>query len=524
MAKKSLSVLCGLLLLGAVLPPARAQQAQAEPLKLTLEECVIRALRSNIGVQVAVLGPQSADLSVAQAKEKYFPSLTFGYSSRNSENAAYSWLDVSSASVVTKMNNIQGQVSQAIPLGGTFSMTMSYNKNDTNQRAQTINPRFTSTLSFSFSQPLLQGFGTAMANRDIIVARNNLDISEIQFASTVQDTIYSVTQAYWNLVYTTENLKVQQTSLQLARDLLAKNQRSVEIGQLAPLDIVSAQSEVASREAGILAAEAAVKNAEDQLRTLLNIQPEEEKGKSGIAAVDQPSVEERTIPLEEALATALAKRPDLRMGKLEMQNQNLSLAYAKNQLLPQLNLTAGYSSPGVAGTRILYENGNALTGAVIGTVPGGFSDAFKDTVKFKYPNWNVGLTLSVGLNNYLSRANYAMARVNVKSALLSMQNTELQAVLEVKTSLRLLETNYKQIQAYRMARQLAEQKLAAEEEKRRVGMSTDYIVLQYQRDLTTARIAELQTIISYNLAQVNLDRSMGILLEKKNIKLAEIGR
>jgi outer membrane protein TolC len=195
--------------------------------------------------------------------------------------------------------------------------------------------------------------------------------------------------------------------------------------------------------------------------------------------------------------------------------------YTKNQMLPSLSLTAGWQSPGLSGTQILYA-GNPLFGQVIGSIPGGVSTALKDTFAFKYPNWNIGLTLTVNLNNYLSGASLAMAQVTLKEALLNLQNTQIQAVLEIRNAVLNLQTTYKQVQAFRAARDLAEKKLAAEVEKLRVGLSTNYIVLQYQRDLTTARVSELQAIINYNLAQAGLDRSMGTSLEQRNIKIADM--
>jgi outer membrane protein TolC len=346
-------------------------------------------------------------------------------------------------------------------------------------------------------------------------------MSEWTFYRTVQDTIYNATQAYWTLAYSIENLSVQRASLKLAQDFLDMTQRQVEIGQLAPMDAISAQSEVATREANILAAEAAVKSAEDQIKMLLAMTPEEEQASATILPVDQPKYELRTVELDQALATAMDKRPDLKIGKIGVKSSDLNLVYTKNQLLPSLNLTAGWQSPGVSGTQILYL-GNPLFGTVIGTIPGGVSNALKDTFAFKYPNWNIGLTLNIYLSNVLSRANMALAQVGLKQAVLNLQNTQIQAVLEIRNAVRNLQTTYKQVQAFRSARDLAEKKLAAEQEKLRVGLSTNYVVLQYQRDLTTARVSELQAIINYNLAQAGLERSMGTSLDLRKIKIADM--
>jgi len=494
-------------------------QSQGKALSLTLNDTIARALKNNLGVRAAVLSPQVAEAALAQAGEKYYPTLSFSYARQDNANASYSFLDAT-GNYTTKGNNYSSSISQQIPFGGQFSVSVTGGMTDTTQRAVTINPRYNGQLRFNFSQPLLQGFGYTASQFNILIARNSYDSSELQFYKTVQDTVYSATQAYWGLVYSIENLKVQRLALQLAKELLVQNQHSVEIGTLAPMDILSAQSEVANREASIIAAEAAVKNSEDQMKTLINLSPEEEKGLTSIATLDQPAYEEMKVDLDQALALAMQKRPDLKISQIGLKTQDLSLSNAKNQLLPNLNFNASYWSPGVAGTQILYDN--PLFGNVIGRVPGSASQAMKDAFNFKYKNWSLGLSLSIPLSNMISRAAVAQAQLNQQQAILNLKNQEQQVVLEIKTAVRNVQTTYQQVQSYKVARELAEQKLQAEQEKLRVGQSTNYFVLQYQRDLTNARVLELNAIINYNLAQVALDRSTGTILEKKNIKISEI--
>jgi outer membrane protein TolC len=517
MNRKALALSLGLACLLAAGLPARAQDGV---LKLTLQDAVTRALQNNISLQVAVLGPESAALSLAQAKDIYLPTLSFSYSKRNSENAGYSFLDTGS-STVTKTDNVQGTVRQTTPWGGTLSLGLSDGMTDSTQIGNTINPRYSTSLSLSFSQPLLKGFGAKMTNMDIVIARNSLDSSKIQLEKTVEDTIYSVTQAYWMLVYSIENLKVQKTSLQLAKDLLAQNQRRVEIGQLAPLEVLSAQSRVATLEAQLLSSEASIKAYEDNLRLLLALTDEEERQFKSIEPTDKPDFTAHPVDLDESIATAMVKRSDLQVNRISIQTQELNRAYAKNQLLPGLNLTAGLSSPGISGTQITYD-GSPLNGIILSTTERGRSVAYSDTFGFKYPNWNIGLTLDVSLSNFLTKAGYGMARLNLKTAMLNLKNTEKTALNDVRTAVRLLQTTYKQVEAYKVARELAEKNLAAEEEKLRVGMSTNYLVLEYQSALGSARTAELQAIINYNVAQTGLERAIGTLLENKSIKIQDI--
>ena len=494
---------------------------QEKAISLSLEECIRKTIENNLSWAVEVLNPQLAEISIAQAKEKFMPQLSFSFNRRDTNSASYSWLDAA-GNVTTLYYGSTARITQELPTGGNFSISLDTYKNDSNRNFQTINPRYGSTLQFNFSQPLLRNFGFNISRHQILLAKNNKEISDYNLKKTLQDLIYSVEEAYWNLVYSIENLKVRQQSLQLARELLEKNRRSVEIGTMAPMDVLTAEADVATREADILEAQAQVKNNEDRLKTILNLVAEnKELELARIIPKDKPSFEKKEISLEEALAIALANRPDLKALQIDLKNKQLTVNYTKNQLLPELNLTASYWSPGISGSRIIYLNNNPLTGVIIGTIPGGISDSLKDTFNFKYRNWSLGLTLSIPMSNFLSRAAYAQARINYEQALLRLKEQEQQIFLEIKNAVRAVQTNYKRVQAYRVARELAENKLKAEEEKFKVGLSTNYFVLQYQRDLANARTMELRAIIDYNLSLAQLNRALGITLKEKNIRITE---
>ncbi len=496
---------------------ALAQEEKGKVLNLTLEEAVARALKNNLQLAIQLLSPELADLSVKRAKEKYIPTMSFNFSRRSTNQATYSWLEAADRTL-SDTESYQTQINQQIPTGGSLGITLNWDRTDSTTRFQTINPRYSSTLRFTFSQPLLRDFGFKMSRREIILAQTNLEISEYDLKKAVMDTIYSVEDAYWNLVYAIENLNVRRQALQLAKELLEKNKMAVEIGTMAPLDVLSAEAEVASREADIIAAEAQVKSAQDQLRHILNISQEEEWKEAEINPVDKPRFVEQKVELEECLAVALQNRPDLASSRLQIESQELNLSVARNQLLPNLSLSASYWSPGLSGDRVIYLNDNPLTGIIIGTIPGGASGALKDSFNFKYRNWSLGLTLDIPLTSVFSRANYAQAKVNLEQAMLRLKNQEQQIYLEVKNAVRAVQSNYQRVQAYRLARELAEKKLEAEQEKLRLGLSTNFMVLTYQRDLANQQTSELKAVIDYNLSLANLDRVLGTTLKTKNIE------
>jgi len=513
-----------ILLLAAAIAaaPGALARGQDRETALSLQDCIVSALQHNLGVAVEIITPRLAEMNLHFSKEKYIPGLSFGYSTANTSAASFSWIDAA-ATVTSQDLNYSTSVSQLVPTGGRFTASLTSYKSESNRSFQTINPRYGSTLSLSFWQPLLRNFGVALTNRDIVIARNNLDINETQFRAVLQDTIYRVEQAYWTLVYSIENLEVRRQSLGLARDLLAKNKREADIGTIAPIEILNAEAEVATREADILQAETQVASSEDQLLTLMNAQPKEGRPRPGrILPRDKPDYEKRELELDACLAAALENRTDLQIAKLDLRNKEITYDYSRNQLLPDLSFSASYWSPGLSGTQILYQDGNPLTNVVIGTVPAGARDSLRDAFGLRYRNYSVDLSLSVPLNNLLNKEHFAQIRLAYDQAQLRIQNLEQQVFLEIRNAIRTVEMNYKSVQAYRIARVLAERKLQGEEKKLKVGLTTNYLVLWQQRDLANARSTELKALIDYNLSLSALERTLGTSLKSKNINLAEI--
>ena len=497
-------------------------QSEEQNLSLSLDDCIAKALKNNLGVAIAVLGPEISEIAVRQANEKFIPSLSFNAGKQDTNQASYSWLDSRGSLNSSKNDTYSTQISQLIPFGGNLSVSLSNSKYDTNRTGTTINPRFSSQLRFNFTQPLLRDFGLKMTRREIIVAKNQLQMSETDLQQSLQNTVYSVEEAYWNLVYAIENLKVNQQSLKLAEDLLEKNRRGVEVGTYAPIEIVTAQAQVASREAEILAAEVQVRNMEDRLKNIINLAADTPG--SGIVRIipkDSPSYEQKEISLDEALAIAMENRPDLMSSRIGLKNTEIDLDFAKNQTLPELSLQASYWSPGVSGDQLIYPPGIPF-GDPIDVIPGGVGDSFKDVFGFKYKNWSIDLTLNVPLSNFLSKAALARAKVNLEQARLQLKNQEQTIFTDLKIAVRNVETNFKRIQALKIARELAEKQLEAEEEKLKVGLTTNYQVLSIQRDLSSQRTQEISAIIDYNLSLAALNRDMGISLKEKNIRISDL--
>lgn len=499
-------------------PAAAGASEEPAALPLTLQDCVVRAIKHNLGVAVQVISTRQADLDVVQAGEKFLPTLSFDLFRDEQNSSSYSWMDASDVSS-TKSGSLSGEIRQNIPLGGSVSLGLSAGNYESNARFQTINPYYSGQMSFNWTQPLLRDFGWGTSRKDIIIARNSGAIAENELTSVLIQTVYAVEQAYWELVYQIRSLEVQRQSLKLAEDLLEKNRKEVAIGTLAPKEILSSQAEVASRRADILQSETRVKDCADALRGLLALDLEGEL--PGIIPADTPGFAPPEVGLQDALVQARARRPDLRSAGISVKSREIDYAYAKNQMLPSLNLTARYWSPGVSGDRILYLNDNPLSGVILGKIAGGSSEALRDALRLKYENWSLALSLDIPLNTLLTRAAAAQARAGLELETARRKEKEQAAVLEVRAAFRAVQTDYERVGAYRAASDLAARKLEAEESKMKVGLSDSFKVLQYQRDLAASRTAELRALIDYNLSLRKLDKATGATLDKWNITLAD---
>ena len=191
-------------------------------------------------------------------------------------------------------------------------------------------------------------------------------------------------------------------------------------------------------------------------------------------------------------------------------------------MLPGLSFSARYWSPGITGDQIIYLNNNAFTGVIVDTIPGSPSDAWSDALGLKYANLSFSLNLDIPLDSFFTRTSLIQAQINLDRAMLQLKNQEQQIFQEIRNAVRAVETNYQRVQAYKVARELAQRQLEGEEERLKVGLTTPYFVLQYQRDLRNAQIMELRSIMDYNLSLARVQRSSGVMLAEKNIAVTDV--
>ncbi|HEU0108650.1 MAG TPA: TolC family protein [Vicinamibacteria bacterium] len=471
-------------------------------LDLSLDDAVKRTLENNADIAVERYNPEESDYNVRQLKGYYEPYVISTLGQRSNTQPASNAF-AGAAAPLTRTLTYNFGAFQSLPTGGTFEADFNNNRQTTNSVFSAFNPSFASNFNLSLSQPLLRNFSIDSTRYQIKVAKKNQEISDVQFRQSVVNTVANVKSAYYDLIYALDNLEAQRSSLGLAQQLLEENRIKVRVGTMAPLDVVAAQSEVASREAGVIAAEAAVSDAEDTLKRAMFTSNEPASWDTRIVPTDRPTAEPVTVDVAAAIQTATQKRTDIQAARKNLESTEYGIAYARNQLLPQLNLAAAYGTSGIGGTLIQRQG---LGGPIISTVPGGYGDAVSDVFGRNFPTWSVTANLSYPVLNRQAGANSARARISHDQQQASVHRLEMQITQEVRAAGRAVETNYKLVESNRAARVLQEQRLDAETKKFAAGMSTNFLVTQAQRDLALAQVAELQAVANYRKSLVNFDR------------------
>ncbi|MGH9441541.1 MAG: TolC family protein [Thermoanaerobaculia bacterium] len=492
------------------LPPAAE-----EGVAISLRDAIELALANNVDLRVAVAGEEQGRFGVLQAKGIYDPLVAaFGQvNDRQTPNATQLAGGTVTTSRVTDGNV---SVSQLIPFGGTVSLGLNNEKLNTNSSFYNINPSYNVSDFLSLKQPLLRNFGVLATNRFILIAKYGRGIDDQSFLQSVQSTVTSVEQAYWDLVYARENLKVKVESRDLAVELNRITKIKIDVGSQAPIDIVQTESGVAARELDIITARAAVGDAEDRLKRLLNFAAAN-RWNDHVVPTDEVRVEPVKIDLEAGVAEALDNRPEVRSAKFTAATAKVNYDFSRNQLWPQLDLNASYGYAGLGGPNHLTDPATGLPTGVV--VPGGYSDAFTQVTHRDFHNWLVGLNFSFPILNRAARGAKGFALWGLQSSLATLEQLEQNVTVGVRTAARAIETARQSIEAAGKARELAERNVDAEKKKYDNGLVTSFEVLSVQNDLATARSAELQALTQYRNAIVAYHQAIGDLLGWKDIKI-----
>lgn len=488
-------------------------------LELSLEDAIHLALQQNLDLERERFSPLIEHTEIEKARAAFDPAIGLNASLSQSkilpENRTIV-LDEQGDVIGTEVEDFfskDGEITpflkQRIVTGGNYELRFINTRNNfsptvSGTRARIEDPRTESSLELTFTQPLLKGFGITVNRAGIEQAKNTTAIADQQVIQVILDTVFEVQQAYWALVFRNQDLIAKRESQKLAEDFLAENKVRVELGTLAPIELVQAETRVKTREGDVILAEAAVENAEDRVKEILNLPATLADWVLRIRPIDSPSFTPVTrIPVEDMMEEALKSRPDFLQSQLQIDTLEIDQRVARNQLLPQLDFQA------------------------IGRLDafgGDFLDSAANLDQTDGYFWAVGLTVEYPLGNRFARQDLRKRRLLIQQARVDQRKLRQLIVRQVRQAIRDLDTTSKRVEVTRSATRLAQTQLEAEQEKFRLGLSTSFVVLDFQEDLTIARSEEVRAINEYNIALARLDQITGkiryrqIVLDNATVK------
>jgi len=488
---------------------AQAAAQETETLKpLSIDEAMRLALEQNLGIRIQRLDPQISDVGISQARSFWSPQLSTAFSRQSQAQAPTTSLSGGATSIDNSTTATSIGIQQNLPTGAFYQVNWNNARFTSTSLFNSFSPQLSSNFNLQVTQPLLRNFSIDQIRQQVLNSKKVRELSDIQLDAEITQTLRNVKNAYWDLSFAIDNLKAQQESLMLAQQSLRDNQKRVEIGTMAPIDIVQAQAEVASNEERVIVAEAAIKRAQDVLRTLVLDPATPGFWTTTFQPTDAAPFSDQTIDTDAAVRNAMDKRSDLRSAKNSIERSDIDIRYLRNQILPDVNAQAIYISRGIGGTQLNQLTPEDVRSGNISrfvTAERGFGSVLGDLFQNQFPDWTLGVQISYPLGTNTAHANLARARLQYQQTLTQLESLKMIVATQVRDAARNVQTNQKRVQSARASRALQEKKLEAEEKKLAAGMSSSFFVFQAQRDLSLARTSEIQAIADYNKSLVDFE-------------------
>ncbi len=448
--------------------------------------------------------------------------------------------------------NYTEEISKGLITGGQVSFTYRDSYLNENAPSNLLNPSNGTSIQLSFQHNLLQGFGVAVNSRNITIARANLKIEDLTFKNQLIGSVVNVLDLYYGLVADYADVKAKQAALDVAQRFYSDNQKQVQIGTMAPLDVTTAEAQVASSQQDLVISETTLQQQEIQLKDVLSRDglADPVLREAQIIPLDHIEVPEKDNlpPLKELVATALTNRPDVASEKLGLINSQTSALGTANGVLPQLAALISASSQGLAGTpRFVPLQGGEGRGFGTGPLPSGFipcppslhqppgtvcevpdpyfiggiGNALGQTFRRNFPTERAGSFIAPTLRNRAAQADNAIDQLALRQSQLQAQKDVNQVAVDVSNGVVGLQQARVRYLAAVRNRILDQQLLDAEQKKFALGASTTFNVVQQQRDLATAQSSETAALVTYSNARVALDQTLGTTLQVNHISVDE---
>ena len=489
-------------------------------LRLALDDAVRLLLLNNTEVRIRELQQEEARLAILRAYQPFDPVVDSNFFANRTTSPARSELDGAPTLSSLSQNSLVSY-SQAFQTGTRGSVSFNSQKQADNSVFTLLNPSLFASLNFSLSQPLLKGRGLFPNRAPILIAQRNLKRTHQDFEASLNEAIANMVEQYWEVISLRENLKIQRNSLELAEATYKQNKRALELGALPPLDIYRSESEVATRRVFVIQAEYFLKQAEDRFRRTLGADLD-----SIVASLDLDLVESTEpagnlfqINTADAMDRAFQRRPELESLREQLAIDDTSIRLAHNGLQPELNLTGFYTSNGRGGNQI-----DSSTVPPVVVRQGGIGDALRQVGNFDFPAYGFNLQLRLPVRDRAASASLGTALVSKRRSLYQMRLAEQTIILQVRNAVHQLEQSKLSMAASRVARDLAQKNLEAEQRKYELGTQPIFFTLQAQSVLAQAEVSLVSSQIGYQRALTAVEAATGTLLEHHRIKIEEAGR
>jgi outer membrane protein TolC len=541
-----------------------AQEMTADMLKLSprigiqgetmisLPEVIRMALANNKDIESARIDSRIAGFSLDAAEGAYDLRLSVQAPYVNGVTPMGSVLaGAADGKLRQRSFSFTPQLSGILPwTGASLGVSFSSQRSVTNTSFATLNPQYPSSLTFSFTQPLMRGMRFDANRQRIEVARKNISLTKEQFRQRVTDIVTQAAKTYWDLVFALQNLNVQISAAQMAKRQVESNRRMVEQGLLAPIDIVEAETQLAQFGQNVYNAQASLSGAENALKTIILPDRRSPLWSRALIPVSEPEAPPAEELLEDAIEEALANRPELAQVKIASEVSQTNLRYYREQTKPQIDLVASYMSSGLAGI-VRESSSNPFTGAfpviidrlnqisfidglppidssILGGISGSsvpevligdYGKSLSNLAGFGFPTVQVSLQFSLPLRNRTAKGNVAAGLAEVHRSEIRYEQVEQQIQAEVRNAMQSLVSNKNGLEAARITRRSAQEQYASEQRKFQEGTSTMFLVLQRQTTLVTAQSSELRAQIELAKAAADFEHATGRILKTHNIIL-----
>lgn len=503
---------------------------------MDLQTAIRFALKGNLDLRSQGYTTRIAASEVERAKGVFDTFLVSTFSHTTSRTPVSSQIQSEEDADYLRTNATMADVGlrKMIQTGSLLELKLDLSRFSSNSTWLVLNPSYTSHLNFSLAQPLLKNGGISFQMAPIRIARNLHLMSRDSWQSFLADTLVTVVQAYWDLVFAFQNFEVRGKSLDLAKELLRTSEIQVKLGSLAPVDLLQSKTGVAIREEELITANHLLETAQDFLKQLINMENAPVYSSVHIIPTDTPPPpqEQEGVSLDDTLRLALKNRPEYRAARIDLETKNLQIKVAENQLLPSLDLTGNIGLNGLGGTalpqdelspfeRFLYDLLN-LPQPMESPWSGGWKRSFEELGSKESYQWSVGVRFEMPLENNGAKAGYTQAKMEAYRSLWTLRSLEQKIVLEVKDAWRSLQVNRQKIRTSEATQRLAKEQLEAEQKRLSLGLSTNYQVLKMEEDFRNAQINALMAKAEYWKARVRLQKASGTLFEKMGIPTEQL--